>query len=392
MNMQPSGKDPRPLIIHVVYRFDIGGLENGVVNLVNLLPREKFRHGIVSLTECSPAFCERITRKSVECLPLEKPPGHTIKIYPQLYRLFAAHRPAIVHTRNLAALETVIPARFAGVPIRVHGEHGLEISGRWLDHFKNRFFRRCYRPFVTQYVALSGLLENYLVQKIGVAPRRVERICNGVDIQRFSPPPYGREMIEGSLFNPSNLIVVGTVGRLQPVKDQLTLVRAFARACRAGTPGADKLRLMIVGEGSLRHAVEQEIVACGIGNQVLMLGARSDVPRMMRSFDLFALPSRSEGISNTILEAMASGLPVVATDVGGNSELVVSGETGTLVPAAHPDAMAAALAAYAANPGMREAHGLAGRKRVEAEFSIERMVSRYAELYTRLLEGHNRGR
>ena len=386
MVMMNPGKDLRPLIIHVVYRFDIGGLENGVVNLVNLLPREKFRHGIVSLTECNAAFCERISRKSVQCLPLEKPPGHTFKIYPQLYQLFKTYRPAIVHTRNLAALETVIPARFAGVPIRVHGEHGLEISDRKVDHFKNRFFRRLYRPFVTEYVALSGLLENYLIRDIGVSPKRVERICNGVDIQRFSPPPYGREMIEGSLFNPSSLIVVGTVGRLQPVKDQLTLVRAFARAYHAGTPGTDKLRLIIVGEGPLRRELEEEIIASGIGNQVWMMGAREDVPRMMRSFDLFVLPSRSEGISNTILEAMSSGLPVVATDVGGNGELVVSGQTGTLVPAEHPDAMAAAIAAYAASPEMREAHGRAGRRRVEAEFSIAGMVGRYEALYTRLLE------
>ena len=180
-------QDPRPLVMHVVYRFDVGGLENGVVNLINHMPAERFRHAVVALTDCSEAFCRRVRRNDVRFISLHKPPGHGAKLYPRLYRLFREHRPAIVHTRNLAALESVVPAWAAGVPARVHGEHGWDVSDPGGTRRKFQWLRRAYSPFVSRYVALSGHIESYLVGRVGIAPQRVERICNGVDTTRFVP-------------------------------------------------------------------------------------------------------------------------------------------------------------------------------------------------------------
>ena len=373
----------RPLIAHVLYRFDVGGLENGVVNLINHMPPERFRHVVVALAQCAPDFCQRVQRADVEFISLHKPPGHGIKLYPRFYRLCRQLRPAIVHTRNLAALEFAVPAALADVPARVHGEHGWDSSDPGGTQRKYQLLRRAYSPFVNRYVALSGQIESYLTERVGIAASRVERICNGVDTLRFQPAST-RQAVAGSPFYESDVVVVGTVGRLQTVKDQLNLVRAVAIARAQGEAGA-RLRLVIAGDGPQRAEVEAEVAASGIGDITWLAGARSDVPEVMRALDIFALPSQAEGISNTILEAMASGLPVAATDVGGNAELVAAGETGALVPAQDPHAMAQALLRYTADAALRQSHGTAGRQRVERSFSIDNMVERYTRLYQSLL-------
>jgi sugar transferase (PEP-CTERM/EpsH1 system associated) len=372
--------------MHVVYRFDVGGLENGIVNLINRMDASRFRHMVVALTECVPSFSERIVRGDVEFVSLEKTPGHGFKLYPRLYRMFAECKPAVVHTRNLASLEATVPARAAGVAVRIHGEHGWDVSDPGGTRAKYRFLRRLYRPFVSHYVALSGHIADYLVHGVHVPESRLTRICNGVDCERFHAAPDHRGLLEESPFNASDLVVVGTVGRLQAVKDQVSLVRAFALCLQAvGNAGAN-LRLSIAGDGPLRPDVEAEIVRAGLGSRVWLAGVRRDVPNVMRALDLFVLPSRAEGISNTILEAMASSLPVIATDVGGNSELVLPGETGALVPPANPAKLAEVIARYAVDADLRRAHGLVGRQRVEAEFSLDGMVERYASLYQSQLD------
>lgn len=375
--------DERPLVMHVLYSFDVGGLENGVVNLINHMAYDRFRHAVVAIAQCAPSFCQRVRRTDVEFISLHKPPGHGVKLYPRLYRLFRQTRPAIVHTRNLAALEFAVPAAFAGVRARVHGEHGWDTSDPGGTRRKYQLLRRAYSPFVNRYVALSGQIESYLTDRVGIARGRVERICNGVDTQRFRPAVQ-RASIAGSPFADPVAVVIGTVGRLQTVKDQVSLVRAVAIARKQGVDGS-ALRLLIAGDGPQRAEVASEIRAAGIADITWLAGERSDVPEVMRAIDVFALPSRAEGISNTILEAMASGLPVVATDVGGNAELVVEGETGALVPAENPDAMAQALLRYTSDAALRQRHGAGGRQRVEQNFSIDNMVTRYMQLYESLL-------
>jgi len=379
--------DPRPLVLNVVYRFDVGGLENGIVNLVNRLPSARFRHVVVALTSCSPDFCRRVATADVSFVSLGKGPGHGAWLYPRLFRLFREYRPAIVHTRNLAALEAVVPAWLAGVPVRIHGEHGWDLGDPEGLGRKNRLLRRMYRPFVTHYVALSAHLEDYLSRGVGVPASRVARICNGVDTVRFRPAQGARERLAAASFDDADAIVVGTVGRLQAVKDHRNLVDAFARLARRPEDWSRRMRLVIAGDGPLRRELATAIESAGIGDRVWMAGERSDVAALMRGFDLFVLPSRAEGISNTILEAMASGLPVVATDVGGNGELVSEGSTGRLVPAADPDALADAIACYAADADARREHGTNARRRCEDAFSLEHMVTGYAELYQSLLNG-----
>lgn len=367
--------------MHVVYSFDTGGLENGIVNLVNHLPVERFRHAIVALTRCTPRFASRILRDDVQFIDMHKPPGHAFALYPALYRLFRQHRPAIVHTRNLAALETQLPACLAGVPGRIHGEHGWDVSDPDGSGRKNRILRRLYRPFVQQYVALSAHIAEYLQKGVGVPAMRINRICNGVDIRRFHPVATAREPLADSPFNDPHFRIIGTVGRVQAVKNQLALIRAFAALIQRRPASAEQVRLMIVGDGPLRETLKAEFEALGLQTHIWLAGERSDVPEVMRAMDVFVLPSLAEGISNTILEAMASGLPVIASDVGGNAELVDPATSGALVPPNDHVALVDALETYALDAKLSAVRGAAARTRATELFSIEHMVSEYDALY-----------
>lgn len=376
--------DTRPLIAHVVYRFDIGGLENGVVNLLNGLPEDRFRHAVVSLTDVTD-FRHRVRRSDVEFFEMHKPPGHAVKVFPGLLRVFRKLKPTIVHTRNLAALEAILPAWLVHVPVRIHGEHGRDVGDLDGSNRRYRVVRRMYRPFVTQYVAVSEELEGYLVDGIGVSARIVDRIVNGVDTAAFRPAA-SRMSLPGSPFTEQNLWICGTVGRLQSVKNQTLLARAFVRALAMRPDLRKTLRLVIVGEGPLRAEIEHVLVAGNAHELAWLPGTRSDVADVLRTLDVFVLPSRAEGVSNTILEAMASGLPVIATAVGGNSELLAR-DTGILVPPDNVEALATMLVTYATDREVARCAGRAGRLRAERVFGLDSMIGRYASLYERLIQG-----
>ncbi|OWQ93071.1 sugar transferase [Roseateles aquatilis] len=387
VNRAARSVDPRPLVLHVMYRFDTGGLENGVVNLINHMPAREYRHAIVALTEVTD-FRKRLQRDDVECFALHKPPGQGFWLYPKLYRLFRELRPAVVHSRNLAALEVQLPAWAARVPVRIHGEHGRDVGD--LDG-RNRAYqrvRRFYKPFVSHYIALSRDLGDYLTGPVGVPAGRVSQFVNGVDTSRFQR--HGVEPIPGCPFDPAAHWLIGTVGRMQAVKDQTMLARAFVELLTQAPELRARARLVMIGDGPLRAQCQALLEAAGVADLAWLPGERTDVPAVMRGLHVFALPSLAEGISNTILEAMASGLPVVATEVGGNGDLVTAGRSGLLVPAARPEAMAAALLRLARDPAEAAAMGEAGRRRVEADFSMRAMVARYQGLYD-TLRGHDAG-
>jgi sugar transferase (PEP-CTERM/EpsH1 system associated) len=379
---------PAPLVAHILHRFDTGGLENGVVNLINHLPPQAFRHVVIALTEVTD-FRHRLQRADVDCIALHKPPGQGAKIYPQVWRLLRRLRPAIVHTRNLAALEMQPAAWAAGVPVRIHGEHGRDVEDLDGSSVRYQRIRRLYAPFVHRYVALSQDLAGYLSGRIGIAPGRIEQIYNGVDADRFRPRTAADGVPEGWPFAGGHF-VVGTVGRMQTVKHQTLLARAFVRALVLAPDLRLRLRLALVGDGPLRAACAQVLQDAGAADLAWLPGERSDVPALMRQLNAFVLPSLGEGISNTILEAMASGLPVLATAVGGNPELVSEGVTGHIVPSDEVEALAAALVELARDPVRAAALGAAGRADVERRFSLRAMVGAYQRLYETALSAGQR--
>jgi sugar transferase (PEP-CTERM/EpsH1 system associated) len=375
--------NPPPLIAHVIHRFGVGGMENGIVNLINHMPRDRYRHAIVCLTDYSD-FCLRL-KQPVELIPLHKRAGNDLGLYARLYRAFKQLRPAIVHTRNLSALEAQALAALAGVPGRVHGEHGRDIYDLHGTSRKYNFLRRTIRPLVKRYVAVSRDLERWLIDTVHAKPARVSQIYNGVDSVKFTPRTQLRGEFGPPGFCTADSFIIGAVGRMAPVKDYPGLTRAFLRLIERSPIARERARLVIIGDGETRAACLALLKEAGAAQLAWLPGERDDIAQLMAQFDLFALPSLGEGISNTILEAMACGLPVIATDVGGNSELVDAGQTGALVPAADVEAMAQALLKYFADKVLGETHGAAGRAKIDARFSMAAMVKGYMGVYDAVL-------
>ncbi len=367
-------------MLHVVHRFDTGGLENGVVNLINHMPPQAYRHAVMALTEVTD-FRRRVFASDVRFMALHKGPGQGFRLYPRVWRMVREMRPAVVHTRNLGPLEMQVAVAAACGAVRVHGEHGRELNDVDGSNRKLQRLRRLYAPFVHRYVALSRELETYLVEKVGIAGKRIEQIYNGVDAQRFRPLTGAPGPIEGWHLNAETPWIVGTVGRMQAVKDQTLLARAFVHALLLRPELKRVWRLVMVGAGPLQEEVRTVLTDAGLASLAWLPGERADVPDIMQRMHCFVLPSLTEGISNTILEAMACGLPVVATDVGGNGELVQAGRTGLLVAAGDIDGMAQALLQIYDAPERARAMGAQSRQEVERSFSLPAMVAAYQAVY-----------
>jgi sugar transferase (PEP-CTERM/EpsH1 system associated) len=359
-------------VAHVVHSLQVGGLENGVVNLVNGAG-PGLRHTVVCLTTAGPLRAR--LRPEVEVFVLGKGRGHDVRAFVRLARLLRRLRPDIVHSRNWATFDAVLAARLARVPAVVHGEHGRDVSDPEGLHARRNRIRRVCAPLVDRFVTVSDDLRGWLVTRVGIPAGKVTRIHNGVDTARFAPADGLAE--RAGLGWAGNAEVIGTVGRLDPVKDQAGLVEAFARVA----PAHPRAVLAIVGDGPCRAELERVVAAHGVGARVRLLAERSDVPEILRTMDVFVLPSIAEGISNTLLEAMATGLPLVATRVGGNPELVQDGVNGRLVPRRDRTALAGALAAYLDDPHLRAIHGKSSRQRALDVFALPRMLDAYADLY-----------
>ena len=379
-------KTTPPLIAHILYRFDVGGLENGVVNLINRIPSDRYRHVIISLTDATD-FKNRIKNPEVEIFCLHKKPGQDLAYLWRLWKLLRKLKPSITHTRNLAALETVVIAFLAGVRKRVHSEHGWGMADLHGTNRKYRLLRKWMSKLVHRYIGLSKHIENYLYKDVGIAKSKLTQLYNGVNETRFNANPNKEAQTKffPDGFLSADSIVIGTVGRMEPVKDQLALANAFIQLLDKCKSEKSKLRLVIIGDGELRAPIQQRLQEAGVATQTWLPGSHDQVPALMQAMDIFVLPSRNEGISNTILEAMASGLPVVATNVGGNPELVVENETGTLVPVDDVNALTNAIHMYVSNPDERSKQGRAGRVRIEQYFRLEHMVSKYLSVYDSLL-------
>jgi sugar transferase (PEP-CTERM/EpsH1 system associated) len=366
-------------VVHVMYRFAAGGLENVVVQLINGMDTWRFKHTIVALTTADVEFSKRITQPNVEIIAMHKVPGQPFKLYPAMYRLLRRLRPDVLHSCNIAALEFVPVAAFAGVPLRVHAEHGWDVADPQGHNKQYQLLRMVYQRFVHQFVAVSDQLQRYLIDTIGLSPSRVHCIPNGVDTEKFRPPLPDDRLLQGFPFNKQEHWVIGTVGRLEPIKNQPLLARAFVQLVQSNPPAGERLRLAIVGAGPLASEIRQIIDDAGLQDRLWLPGTRNDIPEVLRALDCFVLPSLSEGTSCTLQEALASSLPVVATDVGGNAALLGAGTLGTLVPSESVESLTVALGAMFANP----ANNTAARDAVVRVYSLPAVIKRYADIFSR---------
>ena len=369
----------RPLVVHLVYSLDVGGLETLLVDCINRLPPEKYRHAVVCLTRYSD-FAQRITQPGVELFALNKPPGNGAQVHVDFWKLMRRLRPAILHTYNLAAMEFCFTAALAGVPVRIHAEHGRDASDPQGLNKKHNFLRRRLAPFIDRYIPVSDDLQRWLADVVRIPAAKNHPIKNGVDTERYAPRA---DALAAAPWGPDD-IVIGAVARVQDVKNHRGLVAAFALLRERLPALRARLKLTIVGDGPLLGAIREQVAQAGLQDAVWLPGARADVAELLHGFDVFALPSLAEGTPVSLLEAMACGLPSVCSNVGGIPEVVADGVHGLLAPV-DVDALATALARYVQDPDMMARHGAAARARIEEKYSMDAMLRAYMALYDGLL-------
>lgn len=357
-----------PLIVHLIYRYALGGMEIQLTGRLNRMPEERYRHAIVSLAGVDREFAKRLKRQDIAIYDLAKQPGPGLGAHARLWRLLRKLRPAVLHTYNLSAMEYGVTALAAGVPVRINGAHGREADDLQGERRRHRLLRRCLVPLYDCCYANSCAMETWNREQIGVPPGRSRFLPNGVDTDRFVPGPgHG-----------ASGTVIGTVGRLDRVKDQATLIDALALLQQR----TSAVRLLIVGDGPCLQALHQRAGQRGVAH-LCSIVSRTDVLPLLQQMTVFALPSLAEGTPGAVLEAMACGLPIVASRVGGVPELIEDGVSGTLVDAGDAAALASAIERYLRTPSLARQHGQAARRAAEAR-SLQASTDAYLAMYDAL--------
>jgi glycosyltransferase involved in cell wall biosynthesis len=315
--------------------------------------------------------------------------GHRVTLVPalglrtnllplRLYRWLARLQPDVVHVHSGAWLKTARAAALAHVPRLLYTMHGHDRAFSWYEPLLDRWAAR----YTSVTVAVSEALIPYLTGKVGIPTRRLRVITNGIDVERFSPGPRtGRVRQQFGLGDDD--IVIGVVARFTPVKNHTMLLDAIQAVLKE----QPRAFLAIVGDGPLRADIAAHVDSLGIRQRVGFLGQISDLPTLYRDLDLLALSSLSEATSISILEGMATGVPVVATAVGGTPELLAHGETGALVQLGDVRSFASALVRLANTPAERTRLGRAGRKRALMLYSDGQMIDAYENLYSSGADG-----
>lgn len=362
-------------IVHVVENLDRGGLERTVVDLIASQRDAGHECRVICLFKLG-LLARELLASGVRVDACGKRPGLDLRALRRARALIRQSPDAVIHTHNAMAHYYAVLASL-GLPVkcRINTRHGM--GGRTRSGRQEWLYRQSLRG--TDYAVAVCEAARQRFAADGMRPRRaLLSVPNGIRLERFRPADdVARQSLVAELGLPTGSRIIGTVGRLQPVKDHALLLRAFAKV-RVQVPEA---ALVIVGDGPLRAALEAQAEQAGLSDAVRFMGDRHDVPRLLTGMEVFALTSTSEGYSVALLEACASSLPIVATDVGGNREIVRHGVNGRLVPSGDAAAIATALIALLRGGEQAAAMGRAGYAWAQAEASFRTMAERYHGLY-----------
>lgn len=360
------GKISGMKVLHVVNCLEMGGLEKVVVGLTQHI--DKVQHTVVCLIAKGDLWKE----VEGECLFLNNPSGLTLSTIPRIKKIIQEKKIDIVHTHNQGPqFYGAIAGKLSGKAV-IHTKHGQNVVNSHRRYYLDRFSSF----FTDKIVTVSDDARDICLRQLKIPEKKVVTVLNGVDIEKFHCFTDKAQFQQGRPF------VIGTVGRLASEKNHSCLLDACTRL-------ADRkinFQLKIVGDGPLKNMLINKCKKLNLQDHVDFVGSRLDIPVIMNEFDLFVLPSLTEGVSLTLLEAMSCELAVVATNVGGTPEVVVDGETGFLVPSNSPDQLADSIFSSLISPQRRLEMGRAGRARVVTTFSLTQVAEKYLSFYRELLD------
>jgi sugar transferase (PEP-CTERM/EpsH1 system associated) len=372
-------------VLHVLPRLGLGGTEHGVLKVLAGLGDEQFDHRICAVRGVDTSFVDGMNVTVQTYSAGGAKAGFQFPLF-RLMRIMKEFRPHIVHTRNFGALEAICAARLRRVPVAIHSEHGYELEILRGLPIRRRILCRALFPMADAVFAVTRELCLYHSRQSWLPAGAFRVIHNGVSTERFAPRHMDAGEIRNQLGIPAERFVIGSVGRLVPIKDHLTLLRAVEVVLRR----RKDVHVLLVGDGPERAKLQEYVAASReLTGHVTFFGASGRIPELMNAMHVFVLPSICEGMSNTVLEAMATGLPLVVSRTGGNPELVVEGSTGFLFPPGDVQALAQHLVMLAESPDLRRSFGEAARLCAVKKFSLERMIRSYRDLYFELAARRN---
>jgi sugar transferase (PEP-CTERM/EpsH1 system associated) len=371
--------------MHVLNRWATGGTETVVSRITQRLG-DGFEHVICSVHKpdneappCAP---------SVKLLSLERQTGSRNLILLELVKIMRREKPDVVHSRNWGTIEAILAGKLVGIPAVIHSEHGRNIDTMNSLPWRQRYFRSLCYAFADELFAVSDELKEFYLTQLGRAATRMRVLENGIDVDVCRPDSASRQAIRDRLRLSEDTVLIGSVGRFDPIKSLDTLLLAADQLLAAG----GDIRVILIGDGPERSMIEGIIRGSArlAGNTVLP-GHVSNVNEWLTAFDIFVLPSLSEGSSNTLLEAMASQVACVASSVGGNTSVLHNGASGRLFFPGDVVGLTSILSGLVANSNYRHDLARGARIRVEQRYSMQRMLNDYRHLYEVALErSHNR--
>jgi sugar transferase (PEP-CTERM/EpsH1 system associated) len=312
-------------------------------------------------------------KDDIKVIDMNFPEGKSLMLFSKMYKFLKSEKPDIVHTHNFySGIYSIISAKLAKIPVILHGVHG-ELQ---IDNTSKILTTKVLSLFVDKFLTVSETLKDKISRVTGIYKDKIQAILNGINLDKFNKG-VNIDLKKEEFGINDDIKIIGSVGRLVSVKNYALLIKAFALLLNS-YPNTE---LLLVGDGPLRNELEELSKRLKISEKVIFTGSRNDVAELLNIMDIFVLTSKSEGMSNTILEAMASKLPVVASDVGNNSELIKTGKNGILVTELDERKFSEAISTILSDSVKAKIMGEYGYEQIRNNFSLEKMVNKYEDIY-----------
>jgi len=364
---------------YVVASLNYGGVENYVVELANGIKTSYFEPIVFTLKKDGPL--RKKLKSNTKVYELKKREGNDLIIPIILGKIFRREKINVVHSNNWSTYFEAIIAKFlGGRPKLLHTQHGIEMSEIGSESIHKRMFRNQVRGLLSHFteklVVVSNATKNFVCDEWGVKQNKVNLIYNGVDLDKFKTEENNQK-IKTEFGIKVGDVTIGSVGRLAKIKNYEMLIDSFSVLIRK----FKNLQLIFVGDGDQKNKLKKRVKKNQLDRYVKFLGQRKDVHKILNLIDIFVLPSFSEGLSIAVLEAMASSIPVILTNVGGNSEIIQKNRCGIIIESDEKRQLIDALNDLIINKSKRNKIGREGKKRVQKMFNQDDMIKKYEKLY-----------
>lgn len=365
---------------HVIYAFQAGGMERGLLNLINYGDRDRFHHVVLCLTEAG-AFAKLLTSPSCTVIELHKKQGNDWRLPWLIAQKARQHMIDILHARGWPAMvETIVGGWLADVPAMVYTFHGKTFNELQGVSFKRRWIQRIMIRRYNRVMTLNRSMRSDLSAECLIPEAFIQIIANGVDLNIFRPQQ--EKLSLRVAFNlPKDRVIVGNVARLDPVKNHEVILRALSRVEKVLRPF-----FLLVGDGSHRVALQRQIYELGLDSDVCLFGYSNHIPKLLNCMDFYVQASLYEGFSNTVLEALACGLPVLATKVGGTTDILTENKEGFFFQPTDDEMLASLFVLLVRDQELRCVLGEQARGRAAQYFPVQSMVHKYEAIYRDLVQ------